>query len=239
MRLISRIQAGLAVPALLAGISALALVVMTAECPRLAQANSPTESQIARSEPELICSSETGILPDEPHAGLRREVKAPLAEVLHCPLAFAGVHLRKDRPEESRVAYHFCKPVNGDVSQCILYDGLGPDARLIGIEYLVTDEIHRRMPPEEQAYWHDHKFEVDAGLLRSLTQSGTEEAATLAKVRTLWGKVYHTWVSGPDYPQGPARLFWSVTGEEPLVLPRDAKLPPELKGARLARDEAS
>jgi hypothetical protein len=233
----SRFQAGLMVPALIAGVATLALVVTTVEYPRLARATPPTESQVAGSEPELICSPRTGIPPDEPQPALRREVKAPLAEVLHCPLAFAGVHLRKDRPEESRVAYHFCKAVNGDVCQCILYDGLGPDARLIGIEYLVTDEIYRRMPPEEQAYWHDHKYEVDSGLLRSLTQSGAEEAATLAKVRTLWGKVYHTWVSGRDYPQGPARLFWSVTGEEPLVLPRDAKLPPELEGARRARDE--
>jgi hypothetical protein len=233
----SRFQAGLMVPALVAGFATLALVVMMVPCPRLARAKSPTESQIAGSEPELMCSPETGILPDEPHAASRRDVKAPLAEVLHCPLAFAGVHLGKDRPEDARVAYHFCKAVNGDVCQCILYDGLGPDARLIGIEYLVTDEIYRRMSSEEQAYWHDHKYEVDSGLLRSLTQSGAEEAATLAKVRTLWGKVFHTWVSGQDYPQGPARLFWSVTGEEPLVLPRDAKLPPELEGARLARDE--
>jgi hypothetical protein len=237
MRLMSRIQVGLVVPALVAGIATLALVVPTAQRPRLAQAIPPTQSRIAGSESELNRSPTTGIRSDEPHAGLRREVKAPLAEVLHCPLAFAGVHLRKDRPEDSRVAYHFCKALNDAVCQCIIYDGLGPDARLIGIEYLVTDEIYRHMPPDEQAYWHDHKYEVDAGLLRSLTQSGAEEAATLAKVRTLWGKVYHTWVAGQYYPQGPARLFWSVTGEEPLVLPPDAKLPPELKGARLARDE--
>ena len=68
------------------------------------------------------------------------------------------------------------------------------------------------MPAEEKAFWHDHKYEVDAGLIRSLTQSGDDEKATLAKVRTLWGKVFHTWVSGQTYPRGPARLFWSVTG---------------------------
>jgi hypothetical protein len=233
----SLIPSGLLMSALVAGIATLASVVMTAECPRLARANATAEGRLARSEADLIAPPETEMLPDEPHVGLRREIKAPLAEVLHCPLAFAGVHLRKDRPEDSRVAYHFCKPLNDDVCQCILYDGLGPDARLIGIEYLVTDEVYRQMPPEEQAYWHDHKYEVDSGLLRSLTQSGADEVATLAKARTLWGKFDHTWVSGQAYPQGPARLFWSVTGEEPLVLPRAAKLPPELAGARLAPDE--
>jgi hypothetical protein len=157
--------------------------------------------------------------------------KAPIQEVLHCPLAFAGVHLLKELPENSRVAYHYCKEVNGDLNQCVLYDGTGPDAKLIGVEYLVSDAIYQKMPADEKAYWHDHKYEVDGGYLKSLTQTGEEEKKTLASVRTLWGKVYHTWVSGSDYPRGPARLFWSVTGEQPFVLSPDAKLPAELDRA--------
>jgi hypothetical protein len=154
--------------------------------------------------------------------------KAPIQEVLHCPLAFAGVHLLKELPERSQVAYHYCKEVNGDLNQCVLYDGTGPDAKLIGIEYLVSDAVYQKMPEDEKAFWHDHKYEIDAGYLKSLTQSGDDEKHTLAKVRTLWGKVYHTWASGTDFPRGPARLFWSVTGEQPFVLANDAKLPPEL-----------
>jgi len=162
------------------------------------------------------------------HAESSAGVKAPIQEVLHCPLAFAGVHLLKEMPEHSQVAYHFCKPVNDQVSQCVLYDGTGPDAKLIGIEYLVTDALYQKMPAEEKLYWHDHQHEVDAGLIKSLTQTGDEEKKTLAVVRTLWGKVFHTWASGKTYPAGPPRLFWSVTGEEPFVLSPDAKLPAQL-----------
>jgi Protein of unknown function (DUF1264) len=154
------------------------------------------------------------------HAKADPSVKAPIAEVMHCPLAFQGTHLLKEMPEVAQVAYHYCKPVNDDlVAQCLLYDSTGPDARLIGVEYLVSAEIYSKMPADEQIYWHDHKYEVDAGLLKSLTQSGADEKATLAKVRTLYGKVFHTWSSGKIYPRGPARLFWAVTGEEPFVLP--------------------
>jgi hypothetical protein len=163
------------------------------------------------------------------HPAAPASVKAPIQEVLHCPLAFAGVHLLKDLPERSAVAYHYCKDLNSDLSQCVLYDGTGPEAHLIGVEYLISDALYRKLPAEERTYWHDHRHEIDAGLLRSLTQSGGEEKQTLAKIRPLWGKVYHTWVSGSDYPRGPARLFWSVTGEEPFVLSPDAKLPPQLK----------
>ncbi len=164
------------------------------------------------------------------HAATPAGGKAPIQEILHCPLSFAGVHLLKDMPEWSQVAYHFCKPVNEDLNQCVLYDGTGPDARLIGIEYLVSDAVYQKMPAEERVYWHDHKYEVDAGLLKSLTQTGEDEKKTLAVVRTLWGKVYHTWASGRDYPRGPARLYWSVTGEAPFILSPDARLPSELSG---------
>ncbi len=185
----------------------------------------------------ILLSNATRVTPvraDDSKAGHAQSVagpKAPIQELLHCPLAFAGVHLLKELPEHSRVAYHFCKEVNGDLNQCVLYDGTGPDAKLIGVEYLVSDAVYQKMPAEEKAYWHDHKYEVDAGYLKSLTQTGEEEKQTLAKVRTLWGKVYHTWVSGSDYPRGPARLFWSVTGEQPFVLSPGAKLPVELDRA--------
>ena len=162
-------------------------------------------------------------------------VKGPIEEVLHCPLAFAGVHLLKDLPEYSQTAYHYCKPVNADLNQCLLYDGTGPDARLIGVEYLASDALYQKMPPEEKLYWHDHKYEVDSGLLQSLTQTGDDERKTMAAVRPLWGKVYHTWASGKTYPSGPPRLFWAVTGEEPFVLAHDAKLPVELEERRAKR----
>src|SRR5437867_880979 len=66
-------------------------------------------------------------------AGEDDQPKGPIAELMRCPLAFAGVHLMKDDPAEARIAYHFCKPVKEDLAQCVLYDGTGSDTRLIGI----------------------------------------------------------------------------------------------------------
>jgi hypothetical protein len=166
------------------------------------------------------------------HARASAGDKAPIQEILHCPLAFAGVHLLKELPSYAQVAYHYCKPVSAEVNQCVLYDGTGPDAKLIGIEYLVSDALYQKMPAEEKLYWHDHKHEVDAGLLKSLTQSGDDEEKTMAAVRPLWGKVFHTWTTGKTYPIGPPKLFWSDTGEEPMTLSPDVKLPLELEERR-------
>ena len=112
---VSHIRDGLVVPTLVAGIATLVFVAMTAECPRPDPANARADGEVAAIEPELIYSPELGILSDERAARHRREVKAPIAEILHCPLAFAGVHLMKDRPAVARpVAYHFCKPIDDE-----------------------------------------------------------------------------------------------------------------------------
>jgi hypothetical protein len=149
--------------------------------------------------------------------------KAPIAEDRHCPPTFAGADLRWNPSGYRRVADHDRKTLNDQVSHCLLYDGPGPDARLIGVKYLVSDEVYRRMPAEERLYWHEHHDDGDAGLLTSLTHSRSEERATRAEARNRWAKVYRTWVSGGDFPRGPSRPFWSDTGELPLVLPPGAE----------------
>jgi Protein of unknown function (DUF1264) len=148
--------------------------------------------------------------------------RAPIARDLHCPLTFGGDHVPRNRLGNPRVAYQAYQPLNDHVGQCLIFDGPGPEARLIGVEYLVSDEVYRRMSAEERLYWHDRKPDVDAGLVRRSMQSGAEVEATRAPVRTRWGKVYHTWISGGDYPRGPSGPFWSDTGELPFILPPGA-----------------
>jgi hypothetical protein len=151
--------------------------------------------------------------------------KAPIKSILHCPLAFAGVHLRKDEPSDAINAFHYCVTLNDDLTQCVLYDGSGPNARLIGIEYLVPEEVYLAMPEEEKQYWHNHHHEVDDKLLKCLTMDGQEEEEVMKVVRTLYGKIFHTWWQGEKYPEGSPKLFWAVYGKEPFVMPQGFKLP--------------
>ena len=131
-------------------------------------------------------------------------MKAPIAEVMHCPLAFEGTHLLKEFPKVAQVAYHYCKPMNDDlIAQCLLYDGTGPDARLIGVEYLVSGDVFKKMPAEEKAYWHDHKYEVDAGLLKSLTQIGRRREVDAGQgAHALWQGLSHVVAAARPIPKG-------------------------------------
>ena len=47
---------------------------------------------------------------------------------------------RSDRTRHVE-AHHFCKHLSHDFHQCIIYDSEKPDAKLIGIEYIVTEKV--------------------------------------------------------------------------------------------------
>ena len=44
--------------------------------------------------------------------------------------------------------------------QCIIYDSNKADAKLIGIEYIISRKLFDTLPAEERKYWHSHEYEV-------------------------------------------------------------------------------
>ncbi|OBZ75603.1 hypothetical protein A0H81_04239 [Grifola frondosa] len=67
-------------------------------------------------------------------------------------------------------AHHFCTHLSHNFHQCIIYDSAEPDAKLIGIEYIVSEKIFESLPDEEKKYWHSHKYEIESGLLQLQTK---------------------------------------------------------------------
>ncbi len=54
-----------------------------------------------------------------------------------------GFHCAKGEPDFQMEAHHFCRVVNDDLLQCVLFDGNTKDANLIGIEYIVSEAAVR------------------------------------------------------------------------------------------------
>jgi hypothetical protein len=63
------------------------------------------------------------------------------------------------------VAHHFCSHRSEEFLQCVIYDTNRSDARLIGIEYIISARFFEGLPDEEKRYWHSHQFEVESGQL--------------------------------------------------------------------------
>ncbi|OUZ99448.1 Protein of unknown function DUF1264 [Macleaya cordata] len=56
--------------------------------------------------------------------------------------------------------HHYITRLNQEFLQCAVYDSDAPTARLIGVEYIVSDRIFEELPPDEQKLWHSHAYEV-------------------------------------------------------------------------------
>ncbi|KAF4966338.1 hypothetical protein FSARC_5966 [Fusarium sarcochroum] len=108
-----------------------------------------------------------------------------------------------------------------DVRQCLLYDSDEPNARLIGIEYMITPKLYETLDKEERKLWHSHVYEVKSGMLimpnRAVPESAWQVAENyeMDQVVHLYGKVYHLWQTdrGDTLPLGPPKLMTSFTAD--------------------------
>ncbi len=129
----------------------------------------------------------------------------------------AGFHPARDDPSMQMEAHHFCRQVNQDFLQCILFDGNTADANLIGIEYIISEKLFAELPEAERAYWHPHNFEILSGTLVAPGLPDIAEKAMLTLLMNSYGKTWHTWHtgrhdqpgSGHPLPYGDPMLMWS------------------------------
>ena len=139
--------------------------------------------------------------------------KGPLAPA---PLAhFCGIHVAKNNPKFQIVTEHYCSPCGDGLHQCLLYDSATAGAKLLGVEYIVTDAIYRKLPDAEKKYWHPHTYEVLAGGLIAPEMSAAEEQKFMEYILPTWGKTWHTWPdASTPVPMGEPLLIWSLTADD-------------------------
>jgi hypothetical protein len=140
------------------------------------------------------------------HAG-----KAP---VQRFHLYLCAFHLAKKDPKFVVEAHHYCMPAGDGVHQCVIFDSTGKNARILGVEYIITDKLYRALPDAEKKYYHPHAYEVTSGLLIAPDLKPAEEDKLMEGLVTTWGKTWHTW---PDpkaaLPMGEPLLMWAATGD--------------------------
>ncbi|TLD38108.1 hypothetical protein E2P81_ATG03783 [Venturia nashicola] len=145
--------------------------------------------------------------------------------VKHICAHLNAFHAYATDPSRCIETNHYCAHVNEDVRQCILYDSPDPNAKLIGIEYMITPRLYESLPTEERKLWHSHVFEVKSGMLimpnPSPLPNAAWEQAEVAEMETvigLYGKIFHLWQTdrGDTLPMGLPQLMTSFTSEEQM-----------------------
>jgi hypothetical protein len=104
-----------------------------------------------------------------------------------------GFHFYNGAIEHQMEAHHYCSILNDDVIQCVIYDGNVNDAKLMGVEYIVSAALFDILPDEEKALWHSHVHEVKSGQLIAPGIPDVAEHALMQKLVGTYGKTFHTW----------------------------------------------
>ncbi|KAK9072496.1 hypothetical protein SSX86_008930 [Deinandra increscens subsp. villosa] len=131
-------------------------------------------------------------------------------------------HFYADDMTRQVEAHHYCGHRNDEMRQCLIYDSPDADARLIGLEYIVTEDLFLTLPDSEKPLWHSHEYEVKSGVLFLPGVPGPVERKDLEKVAKTYGKTIHFWQvdKGDDLPLGLPQVMMALT--------RDGQLYPSL-----------
>jgi hypothetical protein len=164
----------------------------------------------------LVILMAEGVASENVECGVGNVSKLKYADpVKDIHLYLNAFHIAKNNPDFEVEAHHYCSMRNLDVSgedihQCVIYDSNVAPAKLLGIEYIVSNNTYQALPAGEKKYWHPHAYEVISGqlIVPDLPDMGDE---ALEGYITSWGKTFHTW-SDPstDIPLGEPLLMWSA-----------------------------
>ncbi|MEJ8852695.1 OBAP family protein [Variovorax rhizosphaerae] len=126
-----------------------------------------------------------------------------------------GFHFYNGRPEEQMEAHHYCAIVNDELIQCVVYDGNAKDAKLMGVEYIVSERLFRTLPDTERKLWHSHVHEVKSGQLIAPGIPQAAEHELMKKLISTYGKTFHTWHTDrqKELPLGVPQLMMGFTSD--------------------------
>lgn len=152
-----------------------------------------------------------------------------------------GFHFYSGTPGRQVRAHHFCAHLNEEFLQCVIYDSGGRDAKLIGIEYIISRRLFESLPPDEKKYWHSHRYEVLSGQLIAPQVPDMAEKEVMKKLVETYGKTWHTWQvdRGDTLPLGTPKLMMGFTADgqanAALVSQRDSVMGTDTAAKRASR----
>jgi hypothetical protein len=141
-----------------------------------------------------------------------------------------GFHFYNGNPHVQMEAHHYVSQLNDDFYQAIIFDGNGPDAKLMGVEYIISARLYKQLPAQEKLLWHSHRYEVKSGELIAPGIPLVAEHKLMEKLVSTYGKTIHTWHTDQDrdLPLGSPMLMMGFTRDgqlnKQLLADRDRRL---------------
>ncbi|WP_461068940.1 OBAP family protein [Spirosoma horti] len=109
-----------------------------------------------------------------------------------------GFHFYNGHMAGQMEAHHYCTKLNEDLTQCVIFDGNGDSAKIMGVEYIVSEKLFKTLPADEKKLWHSHRYEVRSGSLIAPGLPDLAEHELMETIVSTYGKTWHTWHTDQD-----------------------------------------
>jgi hypothetical protein len=138
--------------------------------------------------------------------------------------------------------HEYVMHVNDDVMQALIMDSDRSDAKLIGVEYIISDKLYRQLPEEEKKLWSSKGYEAKSGAMVAPRMPMPMEHKLMQDLAPTWGKSVALWQVDKDrLPIGNPMFMASPTRDDvlnkDLVYQRDKSLGIDTEAERKNRSD--
>ncbi|MXV50699.1 DUF1264 domain-containing protein [Pedobacter sp. HMF7647] len=154
-----------------------------------------------------------------------------------------GFHFYNGNMYAQMEAHHYVNQLNEDLYQAIIFDGNGDKAKIMGVEYIITEKLFRTLPAEEKKLWHSHRYEVKSGELIAPGIPDIAEHELMEKLVSTYGKTIHTWHTDQQrtLPIGSPMVMMGFTADgqinKQMLADRDKRFKISTIGKRKNRED--
>jgi hypothetical protein len=137
-----------------------------------------------------------------------------------------GFHFYNGNINGQMEAHHYVTQLNEELHQALIFDGNDENAKIMGVEYIISERLFRSLPEEEKKLWHSHSYEVKSGTLIAPGIPMNVEHELMEKLVSTYGKTIHTWHTDQhrELPMGAPMVMMGFT--------KDGQLHPQLVADR-------
>jgi hypothetical protein len=141
--------------------------------------------------------------------------KSPLKQI---NVYLDGFHFYNGNISAQMEAHHYVSQLNEDVHQAIIFDGNDVGAKIMGVEYIISERLFKNLDAEEKKLWHSHHYEVKSGTLIAPGIPDPVEHELMEKLVSTYGKTIHTWHTDQelDLPIGSPMIMMGFTKDGQL-----------------------
>jgi hypothetical protein len=171
---------------------------------------------LAETGPDTLTMPSNEAEPKQPQPAVA-ECPAPLGAVSR---SLGGFHFYSGQPGEQIEAHHYVTVLDEGLMQAMIFDGVGANAKLLGVEYIIDADRFAGLPEPEKLLWHSLAYEVKSGLLIAPGLDPESEHALMEQLVHSYAKTWHTWHGSQDskIPLGIPALMMAFTADGQIDL---------------------